>query len=77
MNQNAIKKIVIAGGGTAGWMCSAAMAKLLGKNIEVCLVESDLIPTVGVGESTIPTLHIFHDLLKIWPYFLSCYYLKI
>ena len=65
MNQNAIKKIVIAGGGTAGWMCSAAMAKLLGKNIEVCLVESDLIPTVGVGESTIPTLHIFHDLLKI------------
>lgn len=65
MTQNAIKKIVIAGGGTAGWMCCAAIAKLLGKNIEVCLIESDSIPTVGVGESTIPTLHIFHDLLKI------------
>ncbi|MDO6640735.1 tryptophan 7-halogenase [Shewanella sp. 5_MG-2023] len=60
-----ITNVVIAGGGTAGWMAAAAFAKLLGKNINVTLVESDLIPTVGVGEATIPTLHIFHDLLKI------------
>jgi tryptophan halogenase len=60
-----IKKLVIAGGGTAGWMAAAAFAKLIGKNLEVVLVESDDIPTVGVGEATIPTLHIFHQLLGI------------
>ncbi|WP_284300322.1 tryptophan halogenase family protein [Thalassotalea loyana] len=60
-----IKRVVIAGGGTAGWMAAAAFAKLLGKNLEVSLVESDDIPTVGVGEATIPTLHIFHRLLGI------------
>jgi tryptophan halogenase len=60
-----IKKVVIAGGGTAGWMAAAAFAKLIGKNLEVVLVESDDIPTVGVGEATIPTLHIFHQLLGI------------
>ncbi|WP_158772054.1 tryptophan halogenase family protein [Paraglaciecola sp. L1A13] len=65
MNEYAIKHVVIAGGGTAGWMSAAAFGKLFGKNIQVTLVESDAIPTVGVGEATIPTLHLFHDLLKI------------
>jgi hypothetical protein len=60
-----IRKVVIAGGGTAGWMAGAAISKLLGKNLEVVLVESDEIGTVGVGEATIPTLHIFHRLLGI------------
>lgn len=64
-NNKAIKKVVIAGGGTAGWMAAAALSKLLGKTIEVNIVESDEIPTVGVGEATIPTLHIFHKLLGI------------
>lgn len=62
---NKIKRVVIAGGGTAGWMAAAAFSKLLGKAIDVTLVESDDIPTVGVGEATIPTLHIFHRLLGI------------
>ncbi|GLX81122.1 tryptophan halogenase [Thalassotalea eurytherma] len=65
MMDKPIKRIVIAGGGTAGWMAAAAFAKLLGKNLDVSLVESDDIPTVGVGEATIPTLHIFHRLLGI------------
>ncbi len=65
MKSNAIKNVVIAGGGTAGWMSAVAFAKLIGKNLNVTLVESDQIPTVGVGEATIPSLHIFHDLLKI------------
>ncbi len=65
MKDKPIKRVVIAGGGTAGWMAAAAFAKLLGKNLEVSLVESDDIPTVGVGEATIPTLHIFHRLLGI------------
>jgi len=65
MKTQAIKKVVIAGGGTAGWMAAAGLSKLLGKTIEVSLIESDEIPTVGVGEATIPTLHIFHQLLGI------------
>ncbi|QBY03254.1 tryptophan 7-halogenase [Thalassotalea sp. HSM 43] len=65
MNNKPVKNVVIAGGGTAGWMAAASMAKLLGKAINITLVESDQIPTVGVGEATIPTLHLLHNLLGI------------
>ncbi|MBB3167365.1 tryptophan 7-halogenase [Simiduia aestuariiviva] len=65
MNNRKIKKVVIAGGGTAGWMAAASLAKLLGKTLDITLIESDDIPTVGVGEATIPTLITLHQLLKI------------
>lgn len=60
-----IKNVVIAGGGTAGWMAAAALSKLIGKPIKITLVESDEIGTVGVGEATIPPLKTFHKLLGI------------
>ena len=65
MKDNPVKNVVIAGGGTAGWMACAALAKLVGKSINITLVESDEIGTVGVGEATIPPIRTFHKLLGI------------
>ncbi|MXO58422.1 tryptophan halogenase [Altererythrobacter salegens] len=65
MTGRAVRKVVIAGGGTAGWMVAAALAKNLGTLLEITLVESDAIGTVGVGESTIPTARRFHELIGL------------
>ena len=65
MPGKAVKRVVIAGGGTAGWAVAAALARQLGALIEIVLIESDAIGTVGVGESTIPTVRRFHELLGI------------
>ena len=59
------RRIVIAGGGTAGWMAAAAIARTLGRTAEMTLVESDAIGTIGVGESTIPPLVTYNRLLGI------------
>jgi tryptophan halogenase len=62
---NRIKKVVIAGGGTAGWMSAALLTKTMGKVLDITLVESEEIGTVGVGEATIPPLVTFLRLLKM------------
>ncbi|MCG7653530.1 tryptophan 7-halogenase [Alteromonas sp. Cnat2-8] len=64
-NQTPVKNVVIAGGGTAGWMAATALSRLLGKSINVTLVESKDIGIVGVGEATIPPIRTFHKLLGI------------
>lgn len=60
-----IRKVVIAGGGTAGWVTAAALSQLLGDLLEITLVESEEIGTIGVGESTVPPMRTFHKLLQI------------
>ncbi|WP_158970071.1 tryptophan halogenase family protein [Paraglaciecola sp. L3A3] len=65
MQNNKVKKVVIAGGGTAGWVAAAALSKQLGKLVDVVLIESEKIGTVGVGEATIPPMRVFHSLLGI------------
>ena len=65
MTQNTLPTIVIAGGGTAGWSAAAAMGKTLGKAFNICLIESEQIGTVGVGEATIPAIQTFNKVLGI------------
>jgi tryptophan halogenase len=57
--------VVIAGGGTAGWLAAAALSHQFRGVLDITLVESEEIGTVGVGESTIPPIRSLHRLLKI------------
>ena len=60
-----IRRVIIVGGGTAGWMAASGLAKSLGTTIDITLVESDEIGTVGVGEAVIPLIKSFHALLEL------------
>ncbi|MBS0226724.1 MAG: tryptophan 7-halogenase, partial [Proteobacteria bacterium] len=53
-SDNRINRVVVVGGGSAGWMAAAALATYLDKSVSVRLVESEEIGIVGVGESTVP-----------------------
>ncbi len=65
MDGQLVKKVVITGGGTAGWVTAAALAQQFGTLLEITLVESEEIGTVGVGEATFPSILAFHRLLEL------------
>ena len=65
MNTEKIQNVVIVGGGTAGWLTASLLTKVLGKTIDITLVESDKIGIVGVGEATIPPIVNFNHALGL------------
>ncbi len=65
MSQLPIKRVVVVGGGTAGWLAAAVLARAMGASLEILLVESETIGTVGVGEATIPQIRNVNAFLGI------------
>ena len=57
-------KIVIVGGGSAGWMTAATLIKYY-PDRDITLIESDNIPKIGVGESTLAGLTAWLSALEI------------
>ena len=61
----AIRRVVIVGGGTAGWMSAALLSRLYGSRLQLTLVESEDIGSIGVGEATIPAIKLYNRLVGL------------
>ena len=60
-----VRKIVIVGGGSAGWMTATYLKAAFGDRLEITLVESATVSSIGVGEATFSTLRYFFDYLGL------------
>ncbi len=69
MSQGDVRRIVIVGGGTAGWMAAAPLSLVMGAGTreprEITLIESPEIGTIGVGEATLPTIRFYNSMLGL------------
>ncbi|MFU8832582.1 MAG: tryptophan 7-halogenase, partial [Wenzhouxiangella sp.] len=64
-NQQPVKHVVIVGGGTAGWISAATLVRAFGRSVNITLIESEQIGTVGVGEATIPQIRLLNQYLGL------------
>ena len=64
-SDRSIRKVLVVGGGSAGWMTAAMLSATLKQDCAITLIESEEIGTIGVGEATIPPIRIFNDTLGI------------
>jgi tryptophan halogenase len=65
MQTHRIRSVLILGGGTAGWMAAAVLARAFGRTLEITLLESEEIGIVGVGEATIPQIQHINQFLGL------------
>jgi len=64
--ENDVRRIIIIGGGTAGWMTAAGLASMLGgTGLKITLIESEAIGIVGVGEATLPHIRLFNETIGV------------
>ncbi len=65
MHKAGIRKVLIVGGGSSGWMTAAYLTKALSQRVKITVVESANIKTIGVGEATFSTVKLFFDFLGL------------